>query len=98
MSIIRSVDGRTINRMKNNTIKRIAKMAEKYLENYENVGVRVQEDLFGMKVGTIATHKSSHWDDGVMLDDEIDGICAVDVELAPHLDKWGGTMEGLLSF
>ena len=76
--------------MKNNTIKKIAENAKQYLGDWDNVGVRIQTDLFGATVGAELNHESSNWDDGVILDTTVGGVCAVDVNLAKHLSKWGG--------
>lgn len=76
--------------MKNNIIKRIAEGAKNHLGNYDYVGVRVQTDLFGAAVGKILNHESNDWEDGVILDTTVGGVCAVSVTLAHHMGKWGG--------
>lgn len=49
---------------------------------YDHVGLRVQESDYGVTIGDQVTHRSYHWIDGDMTDEEIDGICAIDAEQA----------------
>lgn len=46
---------------------------------YYYVGIRVQDDAFGMSVGDIADHNSHIWEDGDDTGDELDGICAISI-------------------
>jgi hypothetical protein len=76
--------------MKHKTIKELANKVQKYLSDWDNVGIRIQDDLYGASIGDILYHESHDWDDGVMLDTLAGGVCAVDIERAGILDKWGG--------
>mgnify|MGYP000904177235 CR=1 FL=1 len=49
---------------------------EKYGEDYEHIGVRIQENP--EEVGSIMDHSSHVWDDGHDTGEELDGVCAID--------------------
>jgi hypothetical protein len=59
------------------TASEIKKIAEKYKDEYEYVGVRTQEEAF--KLGTLE-HCSSVWDDGDETAEMLDGISVTDVD------------------
>lgn len=44
---------------------------------YAYVGIRVQEEAFGLSVGDTVWHKSHIWDDGDDTGEELDGVCAM---------------------
>lgn len=55
-------------------------------EAYGYIGIRVQEESFGLSVGDTVEHNSKVWVDGDETDDELDGICALNYNM---LDKIG---------
>lgn len=63
-------------------IHEIAKSVIAKNYDYEYIGLRIQESNYGQEVGDEIEHCSRHWIDGDMTDDEIDGICAVNVAAA----------------
>lgn len=63
-------------------ITEIAKNVMNQDYDFDNIGLRIQESDYGLSVGQEIDHCSRHWDDGEMLDEEIDGICAVNAKLA----------------
>lgn len=52
-------------------------------EEYGYIGIRVQEEAFGLKVGDTVAHNSLVWVDGDETDEELDGVSAMDIN---HLD------------
>lgn len=52
-------------------------------EEYGYIGIRVQEEAFGLKVGDTVTHNSMVWVDGDETDEELDGVSAMDIN---HID------------
>lgn len=48
---------------------------------YGYIGIRVQEEEYGAKVGEEVEHCSKVWIDGYETDEEIDGVCAMDVDM-----------------
>jgi hypothetical protein len=67
------------------TAKQITDIAKSVMEkeyDYGYIGLRIQESDYGLTIGQEIDHCSRHWDDGVMTDDEIDGICTVDAQAA----------------
>lgn len=57
-------------------IEKAKEVAENYFWDYEKIGIRVQEEPF--ELGRIS-HCSHIWDDGEDTGEELDGICAQDV-------------------
>lgn len=51
-------------------------MAE-FEDEYECVGIRVQEDSYGQRVGDVMDHNSRVWIDGDETEEELDGVCAI---------------------
>lgn len=64
-------------------------MDKDYYYDYDCIGLRVQEDDIDSK-GDIMRHKSYVWIDGDITDDQLEGVCAVDVEDADKLSKYSG--------
>ena len=61
-------------------IKQIANEAKKHLnDQYDFIGIRIQEDTYGASIGDNVTHNSSVWDDGNQTEEYLDGVCAIDV-------------------
>ena len=58
------------------TIEQIRQAAERFADEYEVVGIRTQEQPF--ELGEI-DHVSAVWCDGEETDEELDGICATNV-------------------
>lgn len=83
--------------MKISEIKNIAKNIDlnKYKDNYDYVGIRVQDNTFDMVVGSEVNHTSSVWDDGNETDLSLNGICALSVEnLISEGDKYDDKYTG----
>lgn len=70
------------------TIKQIAAAQTAHLSEWDYVGVRVQEDAYGVQVGDTMTHESNIWIDGEMTDETLDGVSAVSVKLAKHMNDF----------
>lgn len=47
---------------------------------YEHIGIRVQEESYGLTVGDTMEHNSHIWEDGDDTEEEIDGVCAMNVK------------------
>lgn len=47
---------------------------------YEYIGIRVQDDAYGMQVGQTVEHNSHVWIDGDETDEELNGVCAIYAE------------------
>lgn len=45
-------------------------------DQFAYLGIRVQEETYGLNVGDKIVHNSSVWVDGVETDEELDGVCA----------------------
>lgn len=45
-------------------------------EQFAYLGVRVQDETYGLSVGDKIVHSSSVWVDGVETAEELDGVCA----------------------
>jgi len=78
----------------NRRIKEIASMVEnKYSGEYDFIGIRVQEQRTN-EIGDYMTHKSSIWIEGEETEELLDGVSAVDVREAAHLEDvdYGGYM------
>ena len=76
--------------MERNTdnINEIKKQAEALLEDFDYVGIRTADSI--PQIGDV----SSVWDDGEKTDDDLDGICATDIEqwalvVSEHFSKYG---------
>ena len=63
--------------VKPETIRQLAELGKKYQDDYEYVGIRVQEQAF--ELGPIY-HCSNVWDDGEMTEIELNGICTIDID------------------
>lgn len=46
---------------------------------YGYAGIRVQEETYGLSVGDTVTHNSKVWIDGDETDEELDGVCAMNI-------------------
>jgi len=75
-------------------IKLIAKNIIARSYPYEYVGLRVQDSPCGLGVGDKIMHLSHRWDDGEMLNETLDGICAVSARLAASIDLRFGAYDG----
>ncbi len=47
---------------------------------YEYIGIRVQEEDYGLSVGDTVYHCSKVWVDGEETDEELDGVCAMSIK------------------
>lgn len=47
---------------------------------YAYIGIRVQDDAYGLHVGQTVEHSSHVWVDGEDTEDELDGVCAINYE------------------
>lgn len=77
--------------------KEIHEIAKKVVAkdyDFDYVGLRMQEETFGLKIGDEITHESHHWNDGEMLEETTDGICAVDAKQASKRVLQFGAYEG----
>jgi hypothetical protein len=63
-------------------IHEIAKIVMSKEYDFGYIGLRIQESTYGQEIGQEIDHHSMNWDDGIMQEDEIDGICAVDASAA----------------
>jgi hypothetical protein len=70
--------------IKNN--ETVNKIAEKYIDEYEHIGIRIQE--MPSEVGKELTHNSHIWDDGNDTGEELDGVCALEWEQFNRLDMF----------
>ncbi len=65
------------------TYKRISEISNGISsDEYEYIGVRVQEETYGLSVGDTVEHKSKHWIDGEMTEEYTRGVCAISAEYA----------------
>lgn len=46
---------------------------------YGFIGIRVQDEAFGLHVGDTVMHNSHIWDDGEDTEEELDGVCAMNL-------------------
>ena len=72
----------------------IAKRVAHYYDEFEYVGLRVQDGTYGLKIGDEVTHLSRRWVDGEMTDEILDGICAIDAQSAAGRVLDFGAYEG----
>lgn len=49
---------------------------EAFEEDYAYIGIRVQEETFGLNVGDKVIHNSHVWERGIEMGEELDGVCA----------------------
>lgn len=70
-------------------IKEIANDLKAKDFEYDYIGIRVQEELYE-NIGDTVNHKSYVWDDGNILDEQLDGICAIDINEAHWIGDFGG--------
>ena len=76
-------------------IHKIAKeIIEKYGDDYDNIGIRIQDSDYGKKAGDTINHISKHWIDGEMTDIDTDGVCAIDAREASERILDFGYYEG----
>ena len=75
--------------MTNEQIKEIAKKIQTSNYNYDFIGIRVQEENTN-NIGDTIYHKSYVWDDGNITDEELNGICAIEIQVARKLIDYGG--------
>lgn len=68
-------------------IKEIAKTLDIDSMDYMHIGIRVQEDTYGAKIGDKITHCSKVWVDGDETDEELDGVSALDPSLVKYFPK-----------
>lgn len=61
---------------------------------YSFIGVRVQEEAYGLNVGDVVTHNSHIWDDGDDTGVELDGISAMSIDRlnAIRCEYYGSTV------
>lgn len=50
-------------------------------DEYAYIGIRVQEEAYGLTVGDTVYHYSKVWVDGEETDEELDGVCAMSINL-----------------
>jgi len=76
------------------TIREIAKkyQEERYTDYgiKKAVGIRIQESDYGLAIGDTVEHRSYVWDDGNQMDEQLEGVCAIDVNKALELEGYGG--------
>lgn len=53
---------------------------------YAYIGIRVQDDAYGMQAGQKVEHNSLVWIDGEETDEELDGVCAVNADVISQID------------
>ena len=70
-----------VHMVKPEIIRQLAERGKKYQDDYEYVGIRVQEQAF--ELGPIY-HCSNVWDDGEMTEIELNGICTIDID---HVER-----------
>lgn len=67
----------------NKTLAEIAKtLNPQYAEEYDYIGMRVQDGTHGAQVGEVMTHQSLVWVDGDMTNERLTGVCAIDAQLS----------------
>lgn len=71
-------------------IKEIAQSLDTDSMDYMEIGIRVQEDTFGAKVGDTISHCSKVWDDGEELDEELNGVSALDPSMVRYISDYTG--------
>ena len=80
------------------TSKKVQKIAKaeypKYVDQYDYIGIRVQEGTYGVQVGQTVSHCSSVWDDGKQTGALLDGICAVNAKIAAQYNLGFGAYSG----
>jgi hypothetical protein len=62
------------------TAKQLQAIAKDVLQKgyeYDSIGLRTQENTYGLSVGDPVNHKSSVWIDGDQTEETLNGICAV---------------------
>jgi len=71
-------------------IKQISKEAANENYPYDNVGIRVQESTYGLKVGDRMEHQSSVWEDGEKTVDLLNGVSAISIRGASYMSDSSG--------
>ena len=71
-------------KVQNITVEKYRKYDE---YGYMQIGVRVQDGLYGAFIGRELLHKSNTWDDGEITDDELSGACALELD---YIKKYKG--------
>lgn len=61
---------------------------------YDNIGIRIQSETHGLKVGDVVEHCSYVWDDGNETDEQLDGVCAVSVRSVQNHSNYGSDWGG----
>ena len=76
------------------TAKQITDIAKQVIENhyaFDYIGLRIQDSDYGVHAGQPIEYQSRVWVDGDMMDEEVNGICAVDArQAARHELSFGG--------
>lgn len=54
------------------------------------VGIRIQDDAYGLRAGDAVDHRSLVWDRGYETEDELPGVCALDARELDRLAACGG--------
>ncbi|RLC88744.1 MAG: hypothetical protein DRJ03_01450 [Chloroflexi bacterium] len=75
-------------------IKQIAQKVISENHDYDAVGIRMQDELHGLEIGDKIEHKSYIWIDGERTDDTLDGVSAVDAEMAAQYNLGFGYYAG----
>lgn len=70
----------------NKRIKEIAVEVAGQYDGYEYIGIRIQEENTN-KVGDTMTHCSSVWDNGDETEEQLDGVSAIDIDMAGQLNN-----------
>lgn len=60
---------------------------EAFEEDYAYIGIRVQEETYGLKVGDKVIHNSRVWVDGEETEEELDGVSATMYSAMDHTDN-----------
>lgn len=58
---------------------------------YGCIGIRVQEESYGLRVGDVMEHNSRVWIDGEETEEELDGVCAISVSCLDVADEYYGS-------
>jgi hypothetical protein len=74
--------------VKFSTIKEIANKLDLPTYEYDYIGIRIQE--MDAEIGTVMTHNSKTWIDGTETDENLNGVCAIDVTRTNQLTGFGG--------
>ena len=76
-------------------IKQIAQVVyPRYQDQYDYIGIRIQDHTYDVQVGDTLTHLSNVWIDGEMFDNPLDGVCAVSAAQAIRYPLRHGSYSG----